>query len=98
MHQGFFEIQSPGQGSFVTEYAASATTYALKDAGSGSKAIPSTPGISEAPLDLPEGMYFVASDDRSSFTGSILWGPVSRSRIVGKPFIRFWPLSRFSFL
>ncbi|TXT43117.1 MAG: signal peptidase I [Spirochaetes bacterium] len=99
MHQGFFEIRSPGQGSYVTEYAASASTYALKDAGSGSKANLSIPlNAGGGPIALPEGMYFVASDDRATFTGSILWGPVSRSRIVGKPFLRFWPLSRFSFL
>ncbi len=98
MRQGFFEVQAPGAGGFVTEYAASDATYALKEAGEDSRTFAAVTGSVEEPLALGDAMYFVASDDRSSFTGSFLWGPVPKSRIVGKPFMVFWPLSRLSFL
>lgn len=50
------------------------------------------------PVTLGPGEYFVISDDRSNITDSRAWGPVQRRMIIGKPVLRFWPLSRIGLL
>lgn len=50
------------------------------------------------PFTVPADMYFVMGDNRpnSSDSRSTL-GPIARSDIVGKAFIRIWPAGRFGF-
>jgi signal peptidase I len=44
---------------------------------------------------IPEGSYFVMSDDREITNDSRVWGPVNKSAISGKAWIRHWPLKEF---
>lgn len=55
------------------------------------------PGIAAEPLTLGEDEYFCLGDNRPVSYDSRYEevGPVSRSEIIGKVWIRIWPLSKF---
>jgi signal peptidase I len=42
--------------------------------------------------------YFMMGDNESDSCDSRFWGTIPRSSIIGKAFVRIWPLSRFGFL
>ncbi len=42
--------------------------------------------------------YFMMGDNESDSCDSRYWGTVPRSSIIGKAFLRIWPLSRLGFL
>ncbi len=42
--------------------------------------------------------YFVMGDNEPNSCDSRFWGTIPRSSIIGKAFLRIWPLSRFGFL
>lgn len=42
--------------------------------------------------------YFMIGDNHNDSCDSRMWGTVPRSNIIGKVFLRIWPLSRFSWL
>jgi len=42
--------------------------------------------------------YFMMGDNQPSSCDSRYWGTVPRSSIIGKAFVRIWPLSRLGFL
>lgn len=50
------------------------------------------------PYKVPKGYYFVMGDNRASSYDSRYWGPLPASYIVGRAFVRIWPLSRLGFL
>jgi len=50
-----------------------------------------TPG--SVPITLAEDEYFVLGDNRSSSADSRLWGPLAKEYIVGRVFLRAWPLN-----
>jgi signal peptidase I len=43
---------------------------------------------------IPPGMYLMEGDNRSHSCDSRVWGLVPRSAIIGKVFLRYWPLGR----
>lgn len=47
------------------------------------------------PYKIPGDSYFVMSDDREVLNDSRQWGPVNKSTISGKAWIRHWPLKEF---
>jgi len=57
-------------------------------------------GLAALPIHLDEDEYFVLGDNRnhSSDSRGLEVGTVSRTAIVGKTWIRVWPLNRFGFL
>jgi signal peptidase I len=61
--------------------------------------VKSTPGPNPVPFNLdkpykiPAGEYYVMGDNRTDSEDSRWFGPIPRSLIVGRAFIRIWPLS-----
>ena len=47
---------------------------------------------------VPAGEYFVMGDNRTASADSRLHGPIKGSSIVGRVFVRIWPLNRLGFL
>ena len=49
-------------------------------------------------VTVPANSYFMMGDNHPNSCDSRRWGVVPRSDIIGKAFLRIWPLSRFGFL
>jgi signal peptidase I len=47
------------------------------------------------PVAVPPDTYYVLGDNRPFSKDSTFFGPVRRSDIVGRVFVRIWPLTRF---
>jgi signal peptidase I len=47
------------------------------------------------PITLKAGQYFMIGDNHLTSCDSRYWGTVPRSSIIGKVFLRVWPLSTF---
>ncbi|MBI2023383.1 signal peptidase I [Candidatus Giovannonibacteria bacterium] len=47
---------------------------------------------------LKEDEYFVLGDNRSQSSDSRFWGPVKKEKIVGRAFLRLWPVTKLGFI
>ncbi|MHB1444068.1 MAG: signal peptidase I [Acidimicrobiales bacterium] len=47
---------------------------------------------------IPPHEYFLMGDNRADSKDSRYFGPVNQSQIVGRAFLRVWPLSRLGFI
>lgn len=52
----------------------------------------------QAPCIVPPGDVWVMGDNRGDSKDSRYFGPIPQSSIVGKAFVRVWPLGRFGLL
>jgi len=55
-------------------------------------------GQAITPITLKANQYFMMGDNHSDSCDSRIWGTVPRSAIIGKAFLRIWPISRIGFL
>jgi signal peptidase I len=51
-----------------------------------------------APVIVPPGTLWVMGDNRGNSADSRVFGPVPESTVVGRAFVRVWPLNHASFL
>jgi len=49
-------------------------------------------------VTVPKNNYFMMGDNHSDSCDSRMWGTVPRSDIIGKAFVRIWPLRRIGFI
>jgi signal peptidase I len=47
---------------------------------------------------VPAHSYYVLGDNRLQSKDSTVFGPISRSKIVGRVFVRIWPITHLGFL
>ena len=52
-------------------------------------------GVKNRSWTVGEGQYFVMGDNRGNSQDSTAFGPVNEEDLVGKTWLRYWPLSRF---
>jgi signal peptidase I len=50
------------------------------------------------PVQIPAGEYFVMGDNRADSSDSRVFGPITKSLVVGRAFIKVWPPSRIGTL
>lgn len=48
------------------------------------------------PITVPEGELFVMGDNRPHSSDSREFGPIPTSSIIGKAFLRYWPINQFT--
>lgn len=46
------------------------------------------------PYKIPSGNLFMMGDNRNDSNDSHVWGPLDRKRIIGKAWVKFWPINR----
>lgn len=50
------------------------------------------------PVKVPPGQVFVMGDNRPASNDSRAWGPVAISRLIGRVWVRYWPVGEARFL
>jgi signal peptidase I len=56
---------------------------------------PTTPSTGQSSWRVPDGQFFVMGDHRAESKDSRVFGPIAKSTVVGRAFVRYWPLSTF---
>jgi signal peptidase I len=59
---------------------------------------PSEASPDQARWVVPDGQLFVMGDHRQKSADSRLFGPISVSDVVGRAFLRYWPIGTFQIL
>lgn len=59
---------------------------------------PDTPTDNCRPVTVPPGKLYVLGDNRTNSEDSRIFGPIDRSSVVGRAFVRIWPLTHLGLL
>ena len=59
---------------------------------------PGTQSRTFGPVQVPAGEYFMLGDNRQFSKDSTYFGPIERKAMIGRVFLRIWPLNRAGFL
>jgi signal peptidase I len=62
------------------------------------ESVTTAPNGFEFPFVVPEGCIFVMGDNRTDSRDSRIFGPIDEDQIVGRAFVRVWPLNTLGFL
>lgn len=62
------------------------------------KRIAYLPGETINDTNLGEDEYYVLGDNKNASSDSRYWGPVKKNLIIGRAFIRLWPVAGLGFL
>ena len=52
------------------------------------------PGRNYPRKKIPDNFYFIMGDNRTDSTDSRIFGPVQEAALLGKEWVRFWPLKQ----
>lgn len=87
-------LKSKGNTIYMENTAQHVQWHALHEKWSHTEPL----GQTITPITLKKNQYFMMGDNHSNSCDSRMWGPVPRTDIIGKAFLRIWPLSRIGFL
>ena len=91
-------VGMPGETVQVIDGNVSVNGYVLEDYYGN--AVMTDPGLAADPVVLKEDEYFVLGDNRNNSTDSRFEsvGNIHRSEIIGRAWLRVWPLNKLSLL
>ena len=69
-----------------------------EDYGYYADALPMESYLAAVPIEIPEGQYFVLGDNRNRSYDSRQIGLIKEEDILGKAWLRFYPLNSFGFI
>ena len=49
-------------------------------------------------VTVPPGHYWMMGDNRGNSSDSRFFGPIPESSIIGRAFVKVWPITAFGFL
>jgi len=59
---------------------------------------PTTASLDQHLRSIPAGQLFVMGDHRQMSADSRVFGPINTSDVIGRAFLRYWPISEFGIL
>jgi signal peptidase I len=97
MKNNILYVRTGNEQDFVTEFELSSSHYNITTTPFPSQwnSDIGIPGDFPA-LTLGSDEFFLLADDRSSFFDSRSWGPVNAQDIIGKVWLRYFPLNRLA--
>jgi signal peptidase I len=87
-------LKSKGNTIYLANVAQHVGWHALKEKWTHTEPL----GQPITPITLKKNQYFMMGDNHSDSCDSRMWGPVPKSDIIGKAFVRIWPFSRIGFI
>ncbi len=64
----------------------------------GGPSQPTTPSLEQTTWTIAEGEVFLMGDHRSNSADSRTFGPVDTDQVIGRAWLRYWPLDTFGIL